>query len=92
MHDGDFAFMRSSERSRKKGLMHGGEHALVGDGACGQGREVDAHLVFDALADAEGVAVQFDARGELVFGVGTTSVLNVACWRALRSSPSGLVG
>ena len=70
VHDGDLRLHALVGKIQEEGLeLHGGEHALVGDGACGQGREVDAHLVFDALADAEGLAVQFDAC-KLAFGVG----------------------
>ena len=43
------------------GELHGGEHALVRDGTGGQGCEVDAHLMLDALADAEGLAIQVHA-------------------------------
>src|SRR5690606_35010581 len=38
-----------------------GQHALVGDGARRQAGEVDAGLVFGALAHAVGVALQVDA-------------------------------
>ena len=70
VHDGDLRLHALIRKVQEEGLeLHGGEHALVGDGACGKGREVDAHLVFHALADAERLAVQFDA-GELPFGVG----------------------
>ena len=41
--------------------LHGGEHALVRDGTGGQGGEVDAYLMLDALADAEGLAIQVHA-------------------------------
>ena len=41
--------------------LHGGEHALVRDGTGGQGSEVDAYLMLDALADAEGLAIQVHA-------------------------------
>ena len=50
------------------GQLHRGEHALVGDGARGQRGEVDADLVLDALADAEGLAVQLHAGEGAVRG------------------------
>ena len=70
VHDGDLRLHALIGKVQKEGLeLHGGEHALVSDGTCGQGCEVDAHLMFHALADAERLAVQFDA-GELSFRVG----------------------
>ena len=70
MHNGDLRLHALIGKVQKEGLeLHGGEHALVSDGTCGQGCEVDAHLMFHALADAERLAVQFDA-GELSFRVG----------------------
>ncbi len=70
MDDGDFRLHAFVGQVKEEGLeLHGGEHALVGDGAGGQGREVDAYLVFHALTDAEGLAVEFDAT-ELAFRIG----------------------
>ena len=62
MHDGDGRLhplvQQIGEESRQ---LHGGEHTLVGDGAGGQGCEIDADLMLDALADAEGLAVEVDS-------------------------------
>ena len=70
MHDGDFGLHALIGQIQEEGLeLHGGQHALVGDGARGQGREVDANLVLHAFADAEGPAIQFDA-GELIVRIG----------------------
>ena len=60
---------RIRQVGEERGELHRGEHALVGDGAGRQRREVDADLMLDALADAEGLAVELDAR-QLAFGVG----------------------
>ena len=70
MHDGHLGLHAFVGQVQEEGLeLHGGEHALVGDGACGQGREVDAHLMFHTLADAEGLTVERNAC-ELAFGIG----------------------
>ena len=93
MDDGDFRLHAFVGQVKEEGLeLHGGEHALVGDGAGGQGREVDAYLVFHALTDAEGLAVEFDAT-ELAFRIGHDQRLDAGMLaRACRPSPSGLVG
>ena len=70
VYDGDFGLHTLIGQIQEEGLeLHGGQHALVGDGARGQGREVDANLVLHAFADAEGPAIQFDA-GELIVRIG----------------------
>ncbi len=70
VHDGDLRLHALVGQIHEEGLeLHGGEHALVGDGACGKRGEVDAHLMFHALADAEGPAIEIDS-GEPAFRIG----------------------
>ena len=62
MHNRDSRLHALVKQIREEpGQLHGGEHALVGDGAGGQGCEIDADLMLDALADAEGLAVKVDS-------------------------------
>ena len=62
MDDGDLRLHAFIRQVKEEGLeLHGGEHALVRDGTGGQGSEVDAYLMLDALADAEGLAIQVHA-------------------------------
>ena len=56
------------EVREEPGQLHGGQHALVGDGPAGQRGEVHAHLVLHALADAERLALQIQPAQGAVRG------------------------
>ena len=63
MHDGERRGDPLVGQVREEAVeLVGGEHALVGQGAARQGREVGVGLVLGALAQAVGAALEVDAR------------------------------